>query len=134
MKLLETKFEEYINSAKKNNLYPELYSFYKQLPNDLIDLQNIIFYGPPGCGKYTQALLCIQKYSYSNLKYERKINVISHNEKIEIFKVSDIHYEIDMSLMGCNAKSEWIHFFNHIPRDQVLFIMHPALNRFCIII
>ena len=114
MKLLETRFEEYINSANKNNLYPELYSFYKNLPDNLVDLQNIIFYGPSGCGKYTQALLCIQKYSNSKLKYERKINVISHNQKIEIFKVSDIHYEIDMNLLGCNAKIEWMYFFNHI--------------------
>ncbi|MDC0142013.1 hypothetical protein OAI84_00265 [bacterium] len=114
MKLLETRFEEYINSVKKNNLYPKLYKIYKQFPDDLIDLPNIIFYGPPGCGKYTQALLCIYKYSKNKLKYERKINIMYNNQKIEIFRISDIHYEIDMNLLGCNAKGQWSSFFYHI--------------------
>ena len=55
-------------------------------------------------GKYTQSLMFIKKFSQSNLKYERKININFNPKKSFIFKLSDIHFEIDMELLGCNAK------------------------------
>ena len=45
----------------------------------------------------------IKNISPSNSKYERKLDV-TVNKKNYIFKISDIHYEIDMELLGCNAK------------------------------
>ena len=75
MKFYETTFSEYINSVKKQNLHKELLPIHKFFPKDIWDLKNLIFFGPSGTGKYTQALYCIEKYSPSNLKYERKINI-----------------------------------------------------------
>ena len=74
---------------------------------------NIIFYGPKGCGKYTQALSYIQKYSPSNLKYERKM-FVEFQKKNYTVKISDIHFEIDMDLLGCHAKLLWNSIYYHI--------------------
>ena len=40
---------------------------------------------------------------------------INYNSKYEhIIKISDIHYEVDISLLGCNAKILWNEIFQHI--------------------
>jgi hypothetical protein len=106
MKFLETHFEEYIQSSEKANLHPKLEKIYQSFPSKLSDLKNIIFYGPKGVGKYTQMLKSIRKYSPSDLKYEKKISV-TFNKQPYFYKISDIHYEIDMSLLGCNSKLLW---------------------------
>lgn len=106
MKFLETHFEEYIQVSKKNNLHPKLEKVLQKFPDKLCKLKNIIFYGPSGVGKYTQMLNAIKKYSPSELKYEKKISILFN--KLPIFlKISDIHYEVDMSLLGCNSKLLW---------------------------
>jgi hypothetical protein len=106
MKFYETHFEEYIAENNRVNLHPKLEQIYKQFPNTLNELKNLIFYGTSGTGKYTQMLRSIKKYSPTDLKYERKIS-ITYNKQQYFFKVSDIHYEIDMSLLGCNSKLLW---------------------------
>jgi len=106
MKFLETHFEEYIQSSEKANLHPKLEKIYQTFPSKLSDLKNIIFYGPKGVGKYTQMLKSIRKYSPSDMKYEKKISV-TFNKQPYFYKISDIHYEIDMSLLGCNSKLLW---------------------------
>ena len=106
MKFFEMHFEEYITSNKKQNLHPKLSKIFDKFPTNIHDLKNLIFYGPSGVGKYTQMLVSIKKYSPSELKYEKKINAI-YNKQIYNFKLSDIHYEIDMSLLGCNSKLLW---------------------------
>jgi hypothetical protein len=40
------------------------------------------------------------------LKYEKKLSIV-FNKDVYFFKISDIHYEIDMSLLGCNSKLLW---------------------------
>ena len=114
MKYQETNFAEYINSAKKQNLHTDLAHIYKFFPNKLHDLSNLIFFGPPGIGKYTQVLYSIQKYSPSKLKYERKINMTTQKKKEYSFRISDVHFEIDMSLLGCNARILWNEIYHHI--------------------
>lgn len=106
MKFHETHFEEYMNSCSKENLHPKLEKVFQRFPKKLDDLKNLIFYGPKGVGKYTQMLKSIKRYSPSELKYEKKISV-SFNKQQYFFKISDIHYEIDMSLLGCNSKLLW---------------------------
>lgn len=111
MKFLETHFEEYINTNE--NLHPKMENVYKSFPEKSNDMSNIIIYGPKGVGKYTQLLKCIKKYSPSELKYEKKIS-ITYNKQIYYFKISDIHYEIDMSLLGCNSKLLWHEIYNNL--------------------
>jgi len=106
MKFYETHFEEYISSNQKEDLHPKMNKIFQKFPSKITDLKNIIFYGPPGVGKYTQMLKSIKKYSPTELKYEKKIS-ISFNKQQFFFKISDIHFEIDMSLLGCNSKLLW---------------------------
>jgi hypothetical protein len=106
MKFYETHFEEYINENNRENLHPKLNKIYEKFPNSIQELKNLIFYGPHGVGKYTQMLSSIKKYSATELKYEKKIS-ITYNKQQFFFKISDIHYEVDMSLLGCNSKLLW---------------------------
>jgi hypothetical protein len=106
MKFLETHFEEYINSVLKHNLHPKLEKSINKFPSSLDKMGNLIFYGPSGVGKYSQMLNTIKQYSPSELKYEKKLSV-TYDKKQYVFKISDIHYEVDMSLLGCNSKLLW---------------------------
>jgi len=108
MKSFETHYIDYINNSDKSPLY--------NLPNNISNIKtmnNIIIYGPQGIGKYTYALNLIKHLSSSNLKYEKKITV-SYNKSNYYFKISDIHYEIDLSLLGCNSKLLWFDIYNQI--------------------
>ena len=106
MKYYESHFEEYIIENQRENLHPKLDKIYEKFPKEINKLRNLIFYGPSGIGKYTQMLKSIKKYSSSELKYEKKIS-LTYNKQTYYFKISDIHYEIDMSLLGCNSKLLW---------------------------
>jgi hypothetical protein len=94
-------------------MHPKLCTLYKKFPSTIHNLKNLIFYGPSGVGKYTQMLSCIQKYSPSELKYEKRLTV-NFNKEQYLIKMSDIHFEIDMSLLGCNAKLLWNEIYTQI--------------------
>lgn len=113
MKYYETTYEEYIESVKKYNLHPELSPFIDNLPKRLSDLGNMIVYGPPGVGKYSQVLWMLQRYSGTRLKYDKKIQIQTDKQDY-IYHISDIHYEIDMSHLGCNSKILWNEIFMQI--------------------
>ena len=113
MKFYETHFEEYISENNRENLHPKLDKVYAKFPKSLQQLKNLIFFGPSGTGKYTQMLKSIKKYSSTELKYEKKIS-ITYNKQQYFFKISDIHYEIDMSLLGCNSKLFWHEIYQQI--------------------
>lgn len=113
MKFHETHFEEYITANQKEDLHPKLDKVFSKFPKKINELRNLIFYGPTGVGKYTQMLKSIKRYSPTELKYEKKISV-SFNKQQYFFKISDIHYEIDMSLLGCNSKLLWHDIFLQI--------------------
>jgi len=113
MKFQETTFEEYLQSNTNISLHPKLDKLYKSLPTNVADFKNLIFYGPPGVGKYTQMLTAIKRYSPSQLKYEKKLSV-TYNKNTFFFKISDIHYEIDLSILGCHAKLLWNDVYTQI--------------------
>ena len=113
MKHYESHFDEYVNATIDNNFHPNLLKTYDSFSNEIKGMKNVILCGPSGSGKYTQSLLIVNKYSPSKLKYEKKISVVvAKNEYI--IKISDVHFEIDMSLLGCNAKILWHELYNHI--------------------
>jgi hypothetical protein len=99
-------FDDYLQKNKKHSMHPKLCILFKKFPSTIHNLKNLIFYGPSGVGKYTQMLSCIQKYSPSELKYEKRLTV-NFNKEQYLIKMSDIHFEVDMSLLGCNAKLLW---------------------------
>ena len=128
MKFYQTHFEEYINECKRANMHPNNEKIYNSFPQTIEDLKNIIFYGPSGVGKYTQMLYSIKKYSHSELKYEKKISV-TYNKQQFFLKISDIHFEIDMSLLGCNSKLLW-----HDIYLQIIDIISAKTNKTGIIV
>jgi hypothetical protein len=113
MKFHETSFDDYINENKKKEFHPELLEFHSKIPKNNCNMGNILLYGPSGIGKYTQALKIITKYSPSDLKYEKKMSLNSEKYNY-MYKISDIHYEIDFALLGCNAKLVWHEIFLQI--------------------
>jgi len=128
MKYYESHYDEYINSIERYNIHPELIDTIKHFPNKNSDLNNCIFYGPTGSGKYSQVLKIIKKYSPSELKYDKKITL--QNEKQNyIYKISDVHYEIDISLLGCNSKIIWHEVFL-----QIIDIISVKQDKFGIIV
>ena len=128
MKFYESHFEEYVTENNRFNLHPKLNKQYNLFPKKVNELKNIIFYGPNGIGKYTQMLKVIKKYSPSELKYEKKISV-TFNKLQYFFKISDIHYEVDMSLLGCNSKLLW-----HEIYQQIIDIISAKIDKSGIIV
>ena len=110
MKYYETTCNDYIQSAKQFDIHPELAEF--STPENLSQLGNMIFYGPSGAGKYTQFLRVIEKYSTHKLKTE-KISVITEKQTYT-YHISDVHYEIDFALLGCESKKIWNECFFQI--------------------
>ena len=70
----------------------------------------------------------ISKFSASKLKYEKKLLYIFNKQTFN-FKLSDIHIEIDMSLLGCNSKILWNEIYN-----KILDIAFTKPNRCFIIV
>ena len=106
MKFYESHYEEYIKSVENYNIHNELMPIYDTFPKNIRDFENLIIYGSPGIGKYSQLLYLLKKYSPSELKYEKKITVKTEKQEYN-YHISDIHYEIDMGCLGCNSKILW---------------------------
>ena len=113
MKFLDYHFEDYLKNINQVNLHPSMKKYFNTFPKEISQLKNIIFYGPSGVGKYTQALYCLKNYSPSNLKYEKKL-YLQYNKTDYYFKISDIHFEVDMSLLGCISKLLWNEIYSNI--------------------
>jgi len=113
MKFYESHYEDYIASVEKSNMHPELTKIYNKIPNNISQLENLIFYGAPGIGKYSQVLYLLKKYSPSELKYDKKMTIVTEKQTYT-YRISDIHYEVDMSLLGCNSKIVWHEVFFQI--------------------
>ena len=127
MKFHETSFDEYLQSSYKINFHPELEELEQNMPH-IDNMGNLILYGPSGSGKYTQALRFIKKYSPSELKYDKRITLNSEKYTY-IYRISDVHFEIDMSLLGCNSKIIWHELFL-----QIVDIVSMNSSKFGIII
>ena len=108
-----SSFNDYLVTNDKVQLHPKVFKLVNSLPKCIKKLHNLIFYGPKGVGKYTQVLSTIKNYSPSELKYEKKMS-ITFNKGCHVLKISDIHFEVDMSLLGCNTKLIWNEVFNRI--------------------
>lgn len=128
MKFYETHYEDYITSAQTYNIHPKLEDIYESLPASINQFGNIIMYGPSGVGKYTQVLKLLKKYSPTNLKYDKKVK-IQTDKGSYIYRISDIHYEIDMAILGCSSKILWHEIFM-----QIVDIVSVKQNKIGIIV
>jgi hypothetical protein len=113
MKFYEDHYVDYVSRVDEETLQPKLCKEYDKLPDSIEDLNNMIFYGPDGVGKYSQSLNFIKKYSASSLKYEKKIMFQLPKQSYNL-KISDVHFEIDMEVLGCNSKTNWNSIYSNI--------------------
>ena len=113
---IDQHFEEYISEVDKHTYHPDLMKIYEKFPDKIEDFKNLLFYGKSGVGKYSQMLYSIKRYSPTSLKYEKKMCITLQDKKKSNYfiKISDIHYEVDMSLLGCNAKTLWSQIYYQI--------------------
>lgn len=109
----ETQFDDYLDACENWDMHPELAPMREKAKEKLSTNQSIIVYGPAGVGKYTQMLRLISSFSPSRLKYEKRITVDTEKLSYQL-RISDIHYEIDMGLLGCSSKSLFHELFFHI--------------------
>ncbi len=127
MKFFESHYDEYIKEVENFSLHPDINTIFSTFPKNIHDIQNVIIYGPKGVGKYSQSIYMISKYSPSMLKYEKRIAVL-YNKETFFVKISDIHFEVDMALLGCNSKHIWNEIYN-----QVIDIVSSRPNNTAII-
>ncbi len=113
MKFFETHFNEYVKKVEEYSLHPIIKKTMATFPHDIQHLPSMIMYGPSGVGKYSHALYMISRYSPSHLKYEKRI-AVAYNKDTFFIKISDCHFEVDMSLLGCNSKHLWNEIYNQI--------------------
>ena len=113
IKYKETGFTDYLQAVRASDLHPHAAKTFSKFPESLSDLPNVIIYGPPGTGKYTLALRLLEKYSPSRLKYEKKLSFSLPKQTYHI-KMSDIHYEVDFTVLGCNSKILWHDLYTQI--------------------
>ena len=78
-----------------------------------LPLGNYIFFGREGCGKYTMALNYIREYSENRLHSLRTLN-LTFNKKTYVLPMSDVHFEVEMNLLGSSAKSLWVHIMQNV--------------------
>jgi len=113
MRFFESHFTDYVRNVDEYSLHPVIKKTFSTFPRDIPSLPNIIFHGPSGVGKYSHALYFLSRYSPSHLKYEKRI-AVAYNKDTFFMKISDCHFEIDMSLLGCNSKHIWNEIYNQI--------------------
>lgn len=100
MNYKEASFEDYISDHKE--IHDTKLRQY--ITENLVNHQ--IIYGPPGVGKYTLCLSALQQNSPSRLKYFKKLHVPLDKHNL-VIPMSDIHYEIDMSVLTYNSRGIW---------------------------
>jgi len=113
MKTHTNKYDDFLFNYDKEQLHNKLNRTLQTVTNNISDFNNTLLYGPPGIGKYTTSLAIIRRYSNTKLVYEKKTSIMCNNMEYFI-KISDIHYEVDFALLGCNAKTLWNNIYQHI--------------------
>jgi hypothetical protein len=111
MKFYETHFEDYCKSHEQHASACEEHVTSASTPPP--PPQNWIVYGPSGVGKYTRVLSLLKPYSPSQLKHDKKIKATTDKQSYT-YRISDIHYEVDMALLGCNSKIIWHEIYKQI--------------------
>jgi hypothetical protein len=114
MKYYESILNEYVEKVSLYNIHENNIQL-KRL-HELNTIENTIFYGPSGIGKYSQVLYLLSKKNV-NLKYQQKLfiqkDTTDKSDKF-IYLTSDIYFEIDMELLGCSSKTLWHDIFLQI--------------------
>ena len=88
----QNHFVNYLKKVEDNNFHKNSNKIIEGFTEDIVDLPNLIIYGANNIGKYSFALNILKKYSNTDLRYEKKVTIISQNV-IYTYKISDVHIE-----------------------------------------
>ena len=112
--LYETHCESYLKAARGMDVHPELaITRHRWASTPLLQWPPLLVHGPSGVGKYTQVLRLLERHSPTGLKYEKRLTVATEKQPYTM-RISDIHYEIDMAMLGCYAKPVFYELFLHV--------------------
>lgn len=118
MPVYETAFKDYLMNIDKTNIHADLIPIWSKYVDfytiNKNSVKHLLVYGAKGCGKYTQILYFLQQLSPSKMMYDRKIIIPKQKQYEYKIRISDIHCELDFSLLGCNAKTNWSSLYSHI--------------------
>lgn len=104
MKYYESTLNEYVEMVSLNNIHKDNEQLNEL--HRLNSIENTIFYGPSGVGKYSQVLYLLSK-KIGKFKSQQKLYVQKDSKDKYTYIMSDIYFEIDMGLLGCNSKTLW---------------------------
>jgi hypothetical protein len=104
MKYYETALTEYVERVEQYNIHED-HALLTLLQNDT-QVKNTIIYGPPGIGKYSQMLYLLSKV-VGKFKFQQKMYVQKDAKEDYTYMMTDVFFEIDMGLLGCNSKTLW---------------------------
>jgi len=112
-KSLGASFRELVDRSHNNNLHTKLEGYHKSITT-INDFPHLIVHGSSGVGKYTQVLRILEHLSARDLNYQ-KISVVTIGKDKEYrMKLSDIHCEVDCTMLAINPRSLWNEIFFHI--------------------
>lgn len=81
--------------------------------------KNIIIYGSNHAKNYVFLIKSLKQLSKSNLKYSRR-TAINYNGDDILFNISDIHFEVDLGLLGVNQYNIFLALFHHIKENMLV--------------
>lgn len=114
------RFDEYLRvRATRPTIHPAISAKLCSLDTP----HNLIIYGRKSIGKYYLAMDMVRKFSPLDLQYE-KMMPISYNKKTYTIRISDVHFEIDMQMLGTNSRLIWQSIFT-----AVLDIAQAAMTK-----
>ncbi len=115
MKFNDQSWETLIAQKEEQSYHKSIEKIVSFLPDSITQFPNLLVYGPEYSGKYSFVLYLLSKFSPSKLKYEKKILIDQVKMPDNYFiKMSDVHFEVDFNLLGCNGKQLWFTIFNQI--------------------
>ena len=106
MPSLDERFEQYVANLEQCDFHPGVGKVRESCPDDISPMPHLLLNGPPGVGKYTQALGFVAKYSPSALRYEKRMEVTGEKTTYSL-RISDVHFEVDMETLGCHSRTMW---------------------------
>lgn len=106
MPSLDERFEQYVANLEHCDFHPGVRKVRDSCPQNVSPMPHLLLNGPPGVGKYTQALGFVAKYSPSALRYEKRMEVTGEKSTYSL-RISDVHFEVDMETLGCHSRAMW---------------------------
>jgi hypothetical protein len=118
MRFYETSLNDYVEKVEQFNLHAEHPTMEKMRQycylKPVREMPNIIFYGPSGVGKYSQMLYFLSKMVDGHFKFQQKLQVQKDAKDNYKYTMSDIYFEVDMGLLGCNSKTLWHEIYQQV--------------------